>query len=104
MDNLKATALQVGHPTLEYIDLLSKMLKLDRSAVFRMVLQEGIEVDRKKRALESYVQGKFTLEQAAQFAQIYLGEFLELMREQGIESNVTLEMVKKAEKYLKKAG
>lgn len=31
---------------------------------------------------------------------MYIGEFLELMRERGIESNVTLEMVKKGIKHL----
>ena len=54
MENLKATALRIEDKTLESIDKLSKMLHLDRSNVFRMLLKEGIEVDRKNRALEFY--------------------------------------------------
>lgn len=102
-ENLRATALRIENRTLEYIDKISKLLHLDRSNAFRMILNEGIAADRKQRALEFYTKGKFTLEQAAKFSDMYIGEFLDLMREKGIESNVTLEMVRKGLKNLKSA-
>ena len=47
--------------------------------------------DKKEKALELYIKGKLSLEQAAKFADIHIGEFYELMRAKGIESNLTLE-------------
>lgn len=44
-----------------------------------------------EKALELYIKGKFSIEQAAKFADMYIGEFFELMRAKGIESNLTLE-------------
>ncbi len=102
MENLKATALRIENETLQYVDKLSGMINLDRSTTIRILLKEGIDVDRKNRALEFYQKKIFTLEQATKFANMYIGEFLELMKERGIESNVTLEMIKKGMKTIQK--
>jgi len=102
MENLKATALRIENETLQYVDKLSGMMNLDRSTTIRILLKEGIDVDRKNRALEFYQKKIFTLEQATKFANMYIGEFLELMKERGIESNVTLEMIKKGMKPIQK--
>jgi len=85
---------------LNYIETISRLLHLDKSATLRMLLKEGVAVDRKKRALELYTSGKLSLEGAANFADLYIGDFLDLMQERGIESQVTLDMVKKGQKNL----
>jgi|TARA_Y100000310_G_scaffold312550_1_gene359959 predicted HTH domain antitoxin len=52
--------------------------------------------------LDLYIKGKFSLEQAARFADMYVGDFYDLMRQKGIESNLTLEDFNESLKYAKK--
>jgi len=82
---------RLGSDSLEYIKKLSKMFNLDKSTAFRDVLQKGVQEDKKERAIDFYIKGKFSLEQAAKFADMYIGDFFDLMRQKGIESNITLE-------------
>lgn len=67
------------------------MFNLDKSTAFRDILQKGIREDKKEKALDLYIKGKFSLEQAARFADMFIGDFYDLMRQKGIESNLTLE-------------
>ncbi len=91
MTKLISVTARLGSDSLEYIKKLSKMFNLDKSTAFRDVLQKGVQEDKKERAIDLYIKGKFSLEQAAKFADMYIGDFFDLMRQKGIESNVTLE-------------
>ena len=93
--NMKIFATRLDNDSLNYIGVVSKESKIDKSESFRMLLKKGIELDRKQRALQLYMQGKLSLEGAVKFADMYMGEFLEFMEQEGVESNLTLEMVKK---------
>lgn len=75
----------------QYIKEVSKLINLDKSSVFRKLLNKGIMLDRKEKALDLYLQGKFSIGKAAEFSGLYLGDFYEYMREKGVESNLTLE-------------
>lgn len=63
------------------------------------ILQKGIEEDKKEKALELYIKGKFPIEQAARFVDMYVGDFYNLMREKDIESNLTPEDFEESLKY-----
>lgn len=65
-------------------------------------MRKVIEEDKKEKALECYINGKFSMEQAAKFANMFIGDFFELMRQKGIESNLTLEDFEESLKYAKK--
>lgn len=104
MTKLVSVTARLGPETVEYIKKVSKMLDLDKSTAFRNILQKGIQEDKKEKALEFYIKGKFSLEQAAKFADMYIGEFFELMRTKGIESNLTLEDFNESLKNTKKLG
>jgi predicted HTH domain antitoxin len=91
MTKLISVTARLGSESLDYIKKISKMFNLDKSTAFRNILQKGIKEDKKEKALELYISGKFSIEQAARFADMYLGDFYELMRQKGIESNLTLE-------------
>ena len=95
-ENMKIMATRLDKESLEYLNKLSSMLKLDKSSLVRQLVHRGIEEDKKERALELYSKGKLTLEGASKFSGMYIGDFMELMREKGIENNITLEMVKKS--------
>lgn len=102
MTKLVSVTARLGLENLEYIKRVSKMFNLDKSTAFRNLLQKGIKEDKKEKALELYIKGKFSLEQAAKFADMYLGDFFELMRQKGIESNLTLEDFDESIKNLKR--
>ena len=89
MDKLVSVTTRLNKECLDYIQKCSKMFNLDKSTVFRILLQRGILEDRKEKALESYIKGEISLEGASKYADMYLGDFLELMRQKGIESNVS---------------
>src|SRR3989338_5811924 len=91
MTKLVSVTARLGSETVDYIKKVSKIFDLDKSTAFRNILQKGIQEDKKEKALELYINGKFSIEQAAKFADMYIGEFFELMRTKGIESNLTLE-------------
>lgn len=102
MTKLVSVTARLGPETVEYIKKVSKMFDLDKSTAFRNILQKGIQEDKKEKALEFYIKGKFSLEQAARFADMYVGEFFELMRIKGIESNLTLDDFNESLKYAKR--
>lgn len=102
-ERLKTVGVRLEVDTLDYVEKVSKLLNLDKSSALRMLLKEGILFDKKERALDLYTSGKLSLEGAAKFAGLYIGDFLELMQERGIESQVTLDMIKKGQKNLKSA-
>ncbi len=102
MTKLVSVTARLGSESLEYIKKVSEIFKLDKSTAFRNVLQKGIQEDKKERALELYIQGKFSIGQAAKFADMYIGDFYELMRQKGIESNLTLEDFNASLKHAKR--
>ena len=95
-ENMKIVALRLDRESADYLNRVSSFLKVDKSTIIRDILHMGIEEDRKQRALAMYKKSKISLGEAAEFAQMYIGDFLELMKERGVESNLTLEMVKKS--------
>ena len=102
MTKLISVTARLGSDSLEYVKKISKMFNLDKSTAFRSILQKGIQEDKKEKALDFYIKGKFSLEQAAKFADMYIGDFFDLMRQKGIESNLTLEDFNESIKHAKK--
>lgn len=102
MNRLISVTARLGEESLEYIKKVSKMFNLDRSTAFRDILRKGIQEDKKEKALELYMKGKFSLEQAAKFSDMYIGDFFDLMRQKGVESNLTLEDFNESMKHVKK--
>ena len=85
-----------------YVDKIAKISNLDRSTAIRLLFQKGIEEDRKERAVDLYFKGKLSVESASRFCNLHIGEFLELLKEKGIELNVTSEDYEEGLKNLKK--
>ena len=102
MTKLISVTTRLGSESVEYVKKISKMFNLDKSTAFREILQKGIQEDKKEKALELYIKGKFSIEQAAKFADMYIGDFFDLMRQKGIESNLTLEDFNESIKHAKK--
>ncbi len=95
-ENMKVIALRLDKDSADYLNKVSSFLKADKSTIIRNLLHIGIEEDRKQRALEMYKKNKLSIGEAAKFAQMYIGDFLDLMAQRGVENNLTLEMIKKS--------
>lgn len=102
MANLKTLSTRIDQEGLYYVDKISKMFNIDRSTALRDLLHKGIQIDKKERALDLYSKGKLSIESAAKFADVYIGEFLELLKERGIELNVSVEDYEQGLKNLRK--
>src|SRR3989344_4849080 len=89
--NLVTMSTRMEKENINYVDKIAKMSNLDRSTAIRMIFQKGIQEDKKEKAVDLYLKGKFSIETAARFCNLYIGEFLELLKDKGVELNVTLE-------------
>ncbi|MBI3034982.1 UPF0175 family protein [Candidatus Woesearchaeota archaeon] len=98
---LVSVTTRLGLENLEYIKKVSKMFNLDKSTAFRDILQKGVREDKKEKALELYIKGKFSIGQAARFADMHIGEFFVFIWSKGIESNLTLEDFNESLKHAK---
>lgn len=101
-EKLVTISARMDQGSLHYVEEMSKNFHIDKSTALRKLLQKGIKEDRKESAVELYHRGEISLEGAAKFADMYIGEFLELLRKRGIELNVTLDDYKEGLKNLKR--
>ena len=102
MTKLVSVTARLSSDSIEYIKNISKLFDIDKSTAFRNILQKGVQEDKKEKALELYMKGKLSLEQAAKFADMFIGNFFELMRQKGIESNLTMEDFNESLKHAKR--
>lgn len=89
-NKLVSVTARLNVDTVKYIEKVSTMLNMDKSEAFRSILLTGIKEDRKQKALDMYLKGNFSVEQATRFSKLHISEFLDLMREKGIEANLTI--------------
>ena len=70
---------------------LANYEKLDRAALVRKVLLEGLNQERINFAIQKYVLQEISVERAAEIAGVSIHEFLNIMAKFGIPSNMSLE-------------
>ena len=78
----------------EYEELAAEE-NLDRSALVKKVLIEGLNQERLNFAIQKYVIGEISLERASELAKISIHELLVVFAKLGIPSNTTLDDLKK---------
>lgn len=88
-EKLITMSTRMDHESLQYIEKISRKFQLDRSTALRRLLSKGIKADKKESAVELYLNGKLSLEGAAAFSDLSIGEFLQVLKEKGVELNVT---------------
>ncbi len=101
-EKLVTISTRMNRENLEYLEKVSKTFKIDKSTALRKLLSRGVQEDKKERAIELYLKGESSLEGAAKFADMYIGEFLQLLKKEGIELNVTVDNYQEGLKSLKK--
>ncbi len=74
---------------------LAENENLDRSALIKKGLIEGIQQERFNFAIKKYVLKEISLERAAEIAKISIHELLDKITQLGISSNLAIEDFKK---------
>ncbi len=75
------------------MDSLKKIKKyepIEESLLIRQALQYGIRDIEKELAVKLFSEGKTTISESAEIAQISIGEMMELLVDRGIKSKITL--------------
>lgn len=75
------------------MDSLKKIKKyepIEESLLIRQALQYGIRDIEKELAVKLFSEGKTTISESAEIAQISVGEMMELLSGRGIKSKITL--------------
>jgi predicted HTH domain antitoxin len=70
----------------------ARLEKVDESTAIRQLLAMGVE----KFAVKLYKEGKFSLNQAAELADVPVREMLDVLASHGVRGNITLDQQKKA--------
>ncbi|MBS3128439.1 UPF0175 family protein [Candidatus Woesearchaeota archaeon] len=73
---------------------LANLEKVDNSFVIRQALEKGLAEIKLNTALELFSKGKIATSEAADIADISVGEFMDEAVKRGIKSGITLEDLK----------
>ena len=95
MSESVSVGLRLPKKTLNELDKVAEEAKLDRSAITRQLLAKGLQEFKKERAINLYRQGKATFSKAAEAAGLTVWEFEQLLVQNGVISNYSLEDLKK---------
>jgi predicted HTH domain antitoxin len=93
---MKNLTFRIDEETYREIEETADRENMDKSTVARRLLKAGIEEARKSRALKQYREGKWSLWKAAGEAGISLRDMMDLLMENRIPMNITLEDVDEA--------
>lgn len=92
---LGRVSLTVPKELLEKSEKIAKEKLEDRSTVMRELLALGLKQYMIKDALEMYVEGKISMEKAAELADVSIWKFLDVLKERKIPLRYDLEDIKK---------
>lgn len=87
----KQMNLRLEEDLIKEFEELAKEENLDRSALVRKILIEGLQQERLNFALQKYMLKEISIERAAEIAKISIHEIILKMSQLGITSNLTLD-------------
>mgnify|MGYP001586407347 CR=1 FL=1 len=92
---LGRVSLTVPRELLEKSEKIAKEKLEDRSTVMRELLALGLKQYMIKDALEMYVEGKISMEKAAELADVSIWKFLDVLKERKMPLRYDLEDIKR---------
>ncbi len=87
----KQMNLRLDEDLIKEFEELAKEENLDRSALVKKILLEGLQQERLNFALQKYMLKEISIERAAEIAKISIHEIILKMSQLGITSNLTLD-------------
>ncbi len=91
----KQMNLRLDDDLIKEFEELAEQENLDRSALVKKILIEGLQNERLNFAIQKYMLKEISIERAAEIAKISLHEMILKMSQLGVPSNLTLEDFKK---------
>jgi len=91
----KQINLRMEEELVKEFEELADQENLDRSALMKKVLIEGLQQERLNFAIQKYLLKEISVERASEIAKISIHEFVLKLTQLGIPSNLTLEDYKK---------
>ncbi|HEY0087496.1 MAG TPA: UPF0175 family protein [Candidatus Lokiarchaeia archaeon] len=91
----KQMNLRMEEELVKEFEELTDQENLDRSALMKKVLIEGLQQERLNFAIQKYLLKEISVERASEIAKISIHEFVLKLTQLGIPSNLTLEDYKK---------
>lgn len=85
------TTVRLPEKIVKMLDQRAKEERLDRTAVLRAFLEEGIMQWKKEEAVKRYKEGRVSLSEAAQRTGFSVGEMMEELARSGVPSDLTRE-------------
>lgn len=73
------------------LDTVADLLSTDRSTTIRKALREGLDVLRRRHAVERYQNGDVAVNEAARLAGLSVAEWLEVANERNLTTQLTTE-------------
>lgn len=73
------------------LEKLIKIEKMEKSALIRKILNNGIDEELRKCALELFKDNKVSLAKAAEIADVSIRRMMDLIKEKGIPLHITTE-------------
>ncbi len=80
----KRISVTIPEDLLEESEDLAEERMEDRSTIIRQLIAEGLKEEKKKKAVEMYMEKKVSLEKAAGIADVSIWKMLDLLRERKV--------------------
>jgi len=87
----KQMNLRLDEDLIKEFEELAEQENLDRSALVRKILIEGLHQERLNFALQKYLRKEISIERAAEIARVSMYDIILKMSQLGIPSNLTIE-------------
>jgi len=91
----KQMNLRLDEDLIKEFEELAEYENLDRSALIKKILIEGLHQERLNFALQKYLRKEISIERAAEIARVSMHDIILKMSQLGIPSNLTIENFEK---------
>ena len=85
MTKSKSLCIRLDDQIMDKLELLSKLEHLDKSIIARQAIELGLYEVSKNIAIKQFVDEKISYSQAAEITDMYIGEFMELLAQRGVQ-------------------
>lgn len=91
----KQMNLRLDEDLIREFEELAEEENLDRSALVKKILVEGLQQERLNFAIQKYMMKDISIERAAEIAKLSIHEFISKLSKLGVPSNLTMEDIEK---------
>jgi predicted HTH domain antitoxin len=91
----KQMNLRLDEDLIREFEELAEEENLDRSALVKKILVEGLQQERLNFAIQKYMMKDISIERAAEIAKLSIHEFISKLSKLAVPSNLTMEDIEK---------